>query len=701
MTRTLTLLALCLASANLVSAADMKLPAPPVAKKVPHVVELHGERRVDDYFWLRGKTNPAVLKHLKAENAYTDAVMKPTEKFQAALYKEMVARIKEDDASVPYRKGGWFYYSRTEKGKQYAIHCRKRGSLEAKEEVLLDLNQLARGHKFLAVAAMAVSDDGHLLAYSLDFTGFRQYTLFVKDLRTGKLGPEKIEKTGSVAWAADNRTLFYTIEDEAKRQYRLYRHALGEKKDELLYEEKDEMFDVSVGRSRSQEWLFAGSTSKTTTEVRCLRADQPAGAWRMIAPREPDHEYDVDHRGELFYIRSNKGGRNFRLVTAPVADPAQKNWQVLVPHRPDVMLTGVELFRDFYVRTEREGGLPQLTLVEFASGQTRRITFPEPAYDVSPAENAEWVTGQFRYGYESLVSPRSVYDYDRATGQSTLLKRTEVRGGFDPANYTSERIHATASDGTRIPISLVYRKGFQRDGRAPLLLDGYGAYGLPNDVGFSHSRVSLLDRGFVFAIAHIRGGGELGKAWHDQGRMMNKKNTFTDFIAAAEHLVAQKFTAKDRLIITGGSAGGLLMGAVTNLRPDLFHAVVTQVPFVDLINTMYDETLPLTVTEFEEWGNPKVKTQYDYLKTYCPYSNLAAKDYPAILVKTSLNDSQVMYWEPAKYVAKLRTLKTDKNPLLLKINMAAGHGGASGRYDFLHEIAFDYAFILGQAGITK
>ena len=679
----------------------MKLPATPVAKKIPHVVELHGERRVDDYFWLRGKTNAAVLAHLKAENKYTDAVMKPTEKLQGALYTEMVARIKEDDASVPYRKGEWFYYSRTEKGKQYSIHCRKRGSLDAKEEITLDLNKLASGHKFLSVGTFTVSDDGNLLAYSLDFTGFRQYTLFVKDLRTGKPGPEKIVKTGSVVWAADNRTLFYTIEDEAKRQYRLYRHALGGKKDELIFEEKDEMFDVSAARSRSQEWLFAGSTSKTTSEVRCLRADQPAGAWRVISPREPDHEYDVDHHGDKFYIRSNKAGRNFRLVSAPVADPAQKNWVEVIPHRKNVMLTGVDFFKDFYVREEREGGLPQLTLTEFASGRTRRIAFPEPAYDVSGAENAEWATGKFRYGYESLVSPHSTYDYDLATGQSTLLKRTEVRGGFDPANYTSERVHATASDGTRIPIALVYRRGFARDGRAPLLLDGYGAYGIANDVGFSHARLSLLDRGFVFAIAHIRGGGELGKVWHDQGRMMNKKNTFTDFIAAAEFLVAEKFTAKDRLIITGGSAGGLLMGAVTNLRPDLCKAVVTHVPFVDLINTMYDETLPLTVTEFEEWGNPKKKEEYDYLKSYCPYSNLAAKAYPTILVKTSLNDSQVMYWEPAKYVAKLRTLKTDSNPLLLKINLAAGHGGASGRYDYLHETAFDYAFILGQAGITK
>ncbi|HEY6170048.1 MAG TPA: S9 family peptidase [Verrucomicrobiae bacterium] len=673
---------------------------PPVAKKIPKVDVLHGDRRVDDYFWLREKTNPAVMKYLRAENAYTDAVMKPTEKFQGALYKEMLAHIKETDFSVPVRYRGWWYYSRTEKGKQYPIHCRKRGSLDAPEEVILDLNQLARGKKFLAVAAFEVSDDGNLLAYSLDFTGFRDYTLFTKDLRTGKVGVEKIPKTGTVAWAADNRTLFYTVEDEAKRQYRLYRHRLGQVNDELIFEEKDELYDIAVARSRSKEFLFLDSTSKTTTEVRYLGASQPEAAWKIIAPRQHEHEYDVDHHGDTFYIRSNKGGRNFGLYTAPVAKPGSDKWTVLIPHRTNVMIEGVELFASHYVVLERENALPRVTITDLNSGKSQRIQFDEPAYEVEPENNPEWETGTFRYAYQSFVTPKSVFDFDLKTRQSKLLKRIEVPG-YDAAQYQSERIFATAKDGTRVPISLVYRKGFKRDGAAPLLLDGYGSYGIVNDVRFSSSRLALLDRGVVFAQAHIRGGGELGKVWHDQGRMMNKKNTFADFIAAADFLVRQKYCARERLVITGGSAGGLLMGAVLNLRPDLCKAVMTRVPFVDVINTMLDETLPLTVSEFEEWGNPKKKSEYDYMRSYSPYDNVRAAAYPSMLVKTSINDSQVMYWEPTKYVAKLRALKSDTNPLLYHINLSAGHGGSSGRYDYLKETAFDYAFILGQVGITE
>jgi oligopeptidase B len=689
------------------AASKSATPQPPVAKQIPHIMELHGEHRVDPYHWLRQRTNPAVLALLKAENAYTDAVLKPTQKFQAALYKEMLSHIQETDTTVPYRMDGWLYYSRTEKGKQYPVHCRKRPEPGAKENIILDLNQLARGHKFLALGVAEVSDDGHLLAYSLDYTGFRQYTLFVKDLRTGKLLPDRAEKVGSVTWAAtptqSRGTLFYTVEDEAKRQYRLYRHELGAKpdRDTLVFEEKDEMFDIGVGRTRSKEFLLAASESKTTSEVRYLRADNPAGEWKVIAPREPDHEYDVDHGGDRFYIRSNKGGRNFRLVTAPVAEPSPRNWEVLVPHRPTVMLAGVEVFRNHCVLLEREGGLPHLRVTELATGRTRRVEMPEPVYDAYPAENEEFDSTTLRFTYESLATPRSTFDHDMERGVSSLLKRQEVPGGFNADNFVTERAHATAPDGTKVPISLVMRKGVRRDGSAPLLLDGYGAYGIPNDVGFSSARLALLDRGVIFAIAHIRGGGELGKPWHDAGRMMNKKNTFTDFIACADHLVAEKFTSRDRLVIEGGSAGGLLMGAVLNLRPDLCNAAVLHVPFVDVINTMLDESLPLTVTEFEEWGNPKKKDEYDYLRSYCPYSNLRAAAYPAMLVKTSLDDSQVMYWEPAKYVAKLRTLKTGTNPLLFKVNLAAGHGGSSGRYDHLKEVALDYAFVLGQVRLTK
>lgn len=676
---------------------------PPVAKKIPKVDVIHGERRVDDYFYLREKTNPEVIAYLEAENAYADEQLKSTEAFREALYTEMLARIQQTDLSVPYRKGGHFYYSRTEEGKQYAILCRKKGSLEAVEEILLDVNVLAEGEKFMALGAFAVSDDANLLAFSTDNTGFRQYKLQVKDLRTGELLPECIEKTVSVVWAADNRTLFYTVEDDAKRSYRLYRHALNTDPahDALLYEEKDELFRLSAYRTRSKEYIFLTASSLTTSEVRYLPAHLPEGEWKLIAPREHNLEYYTDHHGESFYIRANDTGRNFRLVQAPTANPSRENWKEVLPHRPSVKLEDTDFFQDFCVVSERESGLPHFRVTDLRTGQWHRVSMPEPAYTAMASTNAEFDAAQFRYAYQSLVTPSSIYDYDMEQRTSTLLKQTEVLGGYDAQQYQSERIHASAADGTQIPISLVYRKDTRRDGSAPMLLTGYGSYGMPYPVSFSSARLSLLDRGMMFAIAHIRGGGEMGKPWHDAGRMLHKKNTFTDFIASAEYLIAQKYTAKDRLAITGGSAGGLLMGAVCNLRPDLFKVVVSLVPFVDVINTMLDASLPLTAGEWEEWGNPQKKDEYDYIKTYCPYTNLETKAYPTMLVRTSLNDSQVMYWEPAKYVAKLRTLKTDTNPLLFKINMAAGHGGSSGRYDALRETALDYAFILSQLGISK
>jgi oligopeptidase B len=676
--------------------AETTIP-PPVAKKVPKTDQIHGEKRVDDYFWLRDKPNPDVKAYLEAENAYTDAVMKPTEAFQESLYKEMLARIKETDVNVPYRQGGYFYFSRTEQGKQYPIYCRKKGSVEAAEETTLDVNKLAEGQKFMSLGAYTVTDDGNLLAYSTDNTGFRQYTLYVKDLRTGETRGPIAEKTGSVAWAADNQTIFYTVEEEStKRQYRLYRHRLGTTAHDLLYEEKDDAFSVGVGRTRSRAFLVLGIGSLTTSEARYLKADDPGGEWKMVAPRIAEQEYDVEHHGDRFYIRTNDQGRNFRLTWAPVSDPRRENWKEVVPHRPEVMLEGIDCFKDYYVLYEREKGLPQFRVTDLRNGESHLVAFPEPAYSAFPSANFEFDTRTLRYSYQSLVTPSSVFDYDVDKRTSTLLKEQPVLGGYDRAQYQSERLFATAKDGVKVPISIVYRKGLKRDGSAPLYLNGYGSYGFPFPVNFSSNRLSLLDRGVVVAIAHIRGGGEMGKGWHDDGRMMKKKNTFTDFIAAAESLVAEKFTSPSRLVIEGGSAGGLLMGAVSNLRPDLFKAVITKVPFVDVINTMLDESLPLTVGEFEEWGNPKKKEDYDYMKSYCPYTNLAKKSYPAMLVKTSFNDSQVMYWEPAKYVAKLRTLKTDTHPLLLKTNMAAGHGGASGRYDFLREVAFDYAFMLGQ-----
>jgi oligopeptidase B len=673
----------------------------PVAKQVPRVDVVHGERREDPYFWLRDKAKPEVAAYLEAENAYTASFMERLEPLEARLYEEMLGRIQETDMGVPYRKGGWLYYSRTEAGKQYPIHCRKRAE-DAPEQVTLDLNALAEKEAFMALGAYSVSDDGRRLAYSTDVTGFREYTLFVKDLETGALLGSPVERTGSVAWARDSRTLFYTVEEPGtKRPYRLYRHVVSSSDHALVYEEADQAFNIGVGRTRSEAYLVLGIGSHTTSEARILPADDPGGTFRLVAPRIAEQEYDVDHRGDVLWIRTNDRGRNHRLVTAPVATPGREHWTETLAHRDHVMLEGVELFENHAVVLEREHGLSQFRVVDLRTGTWHRVAFPEPAYSAFPGANAEWRTTQFRYSYQSFVTPASVFDYDLDARTATLRKEQPVLGGYDRSLYVSERLQAAAPDGVLVPVSIVYRRDVARDGRAPLYLSGYGSYGIPNTVTFSSNRLSLLDRGVVIAIAHIRGGGELGKPWHDAGRMMKKMNTFTDFIAVAEFLLAKGYGTRERLVIQGGSAGGLLMGAVTNLRPELWKAVISKVPFVDVINSMLDETLPLTVGEFEEWGNPKKPEHYAYMRRYCPYSNLEAKGYPAILVTTSFNDSQVMYWEPAKYVARLRTLKTDQNPLLLKTNMAAGHGGASGRYDYLREVAFDYAFMLGQMGLAQ
>ncbi len=679
-------------------------PLPPVAKTISITDVTHGDVRVDNYAWLREKDSPDVLAYLEAENAYTDDVSAPTEALQETLYQEMKGRIQETDLSVPYKYGDYFYYSRTEEGRQYPIRCRKRGNLEAEEQVTLDLNALAEGHPYLGLGAYAVSDDGNLLAYSTDVTGFRQYTLHVKDLRTGELLPDKIEKTVSVVWTADNKTLFYTVEDEAKRPYRLYRHTLGRPEDALLYEETDALFLIHAHRSLSQAFLFLTAASSKTTEVRYLPSDQPEGDWSLVRPRETDHRYYLDHHGDRFYVRTDKGekvgdAKNFRIVSAPLDSP--NDWTEFLPHDPSVTREGMAFFASHAVISEREGGLEQLRVIALGtqggSGDAHLVSFPEPAYSVHLDVNPEFDTPLVRYQYQSLITPVSVYDYDMNTQAATLLKRTPVLGGYDPEQYVSVRLHAPASDGTLVPISLVSKKG-GGDGTAPLLLHGYGSYGLSYPVTFSASRVSLLDRGVMVAIAHIRGGGELGEDWREAGKLRRKRSTFTDFIACAEHLIGEGCTSSDRLAIQGGSAGGLLMGAVVNLRPDLFRAVLSQVPFVDVLNTMLDASLPLTIGEYLEWGNPNIQEDYDYMKTYCPYTNLAAKAYPALLVKTSLNDSQVMYWEAAKYVAKLRALRTGDAALLLKTNMGAGHGGSSGRYDALRETAFDYAFLLTQLG---
>ena len=697
---------------------------PPVARRQPVEHVLHGDRRTDNYAWLREKENPEVIAYLNAENAYTDAVLQDTTAFQEKLYREMLGKILQTDLSVPYLLRGYLYFTRTVEGKQYPIHCRRLAAEgeHASEELLLDLNALAEGHSFLGLGSFAVSDDNRLLAYSLDTNGFRQYTLRITDLGTGETLPLSIQRVTSAAWAADN-TLFYTVEDEAtKRSYRLYRHTLDStsaRPDTLLYEETDERFHIEVSRTRSGAFLLLTVTSHTTSEVHFLAADRPTAEFRLIAPREDTHEYYVDHHpgppstspSGIFYIRTNSAGRTFRLMTVSPDDPRRKFWREFLPNRPDVMLAAADVFHSHIVLFERESGLPYLRVVDLALATANvnakahalaaghRIEFTEAAYSASLGANPEFVTSHVRFQYESFITPRSTFDYDLTTHERILRKQQPVLGGYEPSQYATERLHATASDGTQIPISLVYRRGTPRDASATLLLYGYGSYGISMPVAFSSNRLSLLDRGVTFAIAHIRGGGELGKPWHDAGRMHKKLNTFSDFISAAEHLVAAKYTSPQKLIIEGGSAGGLLMGAVTNMRPDLFRIVISRVPFVDVLDTMLDASLPLTVGEYEEWGNPQVATDYFYMKSYCPYTNLERKQYPTILMKTALNDSQVMYWEPAKYVAKLRTLKTDANPLLLKTNMGAGHGGASGRYDYLREIALDYAFLLTQLGI--
>jgi oligopeptidase B len=720
--------------------------SPPIARRIHTETVLHGVTLTDEYAWLRDKQDPEVTAYLEAENAYAEGVMAPLAALRDKLYEEMLSHVKQTDISVPFRDGGWWYYTRTEEGRQYAIHCRKPATLvpgnqgapgpgslrtgprlwggdpsplgtwegsipgdDIPEEVILDGNQLAEGHAFFAIGATDITDDGRWLAYTTDTTGFRQYTLHIKDLATGETLPGRVERVGSVVWAADNVTLFYTVEDEEqKRQFQLWRHTRGSEHltDVVVYQDDDERFNLGAGRTRDGKFLVLESASHITTESRVLAADNPLGDLTVLCARRDKHEYYLDHRNGLWFIRTNDVGRNFRLVTAPVADPAPANWIERIPHREDVMLEEVDLFQGFYVACEREDGLPRLRVARFCGDGPEadgagEIAFPEPAYSAHPHLNRVFDTHLFRYAYQSLVTPASVCEYDVATGSSTLLKQLEIPGGFDRTLYASERVHATAPDGVEVPVSLVYRTNLRRPGHNPLYIYGYGSYGYSLPLGFSSNRLSLLDRGVVMAYAHIRGGGDLGTPWHDDGKMLVKRNTFTDFIASVEHLNASGYGDPERVAIEGGSAGGLLMGAVLNMRPDLFRAVVSHVPFVDVMNTMLDATLPLTVPEYEEWGNPNEEVPFRYMLSYSPYDNLRPGSYPAILVKTSLHDSQVMYWEPAKYVAKLRTLKTDTNHLLLVTNMKAGHGGASGRYDYLKEIAFDYAFLLRELGLVS
>ncbi len=682
-------------------AADV--PQPPVAAKIDHQETRWGKTVHDDYYWLRDKSNPKVIEYLNAENAYTEAVTTNLKPFEEMLYKEMLGHIKQTDLSVPVRRGEYFYYSRTEEGKQYPIYCRKYGSLTGKEELILDLNELGKEKKFVGLGDFELSDDQKLLAYTIDYVGYRQFTLQVKNLRTGATLPDTADRVTSIAWASDNKTLFYSTEDAvSKRSNQLWRHGLGETGSELLFEEKDEVFRTGITKTRDKQYLIAVSLSTDTSECRYLRADQPAGHFAVFLPRQKQHRYFIDHRAGLFYIRSNQGATNFQVFTTPDTDPARDNWKVFLAQDPDVLIRDFDLFQDFAVSFEKKDALNRLRIYKFKDGKWSSVVFPEPVYTAFPDENPDYASRTYRYTYESMITPPSTFDYDVLTAESKLLKRQEVPN-YDPEQYVTERQWVEVRDGAKVPLSIIYKKGFPHDGSRPVLLYAYGSYGFGQNASFASTRLVFLDRGFAFVLAHIRGGDDLGEAWHDHGKMTEKKNTFNDFIDCAEYLLKEKWTAKNRLLIEGGSAGGLLMGAVVNQRPDLFRAVHLAVPFLDVMNDMMDPSLPLTTTDYPEWGNPsESRAVYDYILSYSPYDNVRKTDYPPMLLTESLNDSQVAYWEAAKFTAKVRALKTGNNAVLLKMKMnPAGHGGASGRYDQLQDRAFECAWMMSQVGVTR
>lgn len=678
---------------NSVGAQPPAVAAPPVATREAHETAIHGYKLNDEYFWLRRKTDPAVRSYLEAENAYTALSMKGTEPLQEKIYNEIVGHIKQTDLSVPYRRGSYVYYSVTETGKQYPVYVRKPLN-GGTEEVLLDQNELAKGLGYYAIGALTVSDDDSLVAFTFDSTGYRQYTLRIRNLRTGTILPQRIARVGNVVWSRDGGTLFVTTEDSVtKRSNKFWRHSVGTNTSTLLFEEKDEMFTVVAYRSLDKEMIFVGSAAKTLSEIHYLRAASPSESLMVIVPRTEGHFYSANYDTGRFYIRTNKGAKNFRLMSASLEAPS--DWTEVVAGNPSVKLSGVRFFRGHIVLLEREGGLPYIRIIDKTTKVSHRIATSEPAFSMGLGENEDYGARAIQYVYNSLVTPPSTFEYNMSERTQTVLKQQEVPG-YDQTGYESKRIWATARDGTKVPAALVYRKGTRMDGSAPLLLTGYGSYGASQDPGFSSSRLSLLDRGFIWAVANIRGGGELGEEWREAGRMMKKKNTFTDFIDVADYLIKNKYTSSDRLMIQGASAGGLLVGAVVNMKPDLFRAAIASVPFVDVINTMLDASIPLTTLEYTEWGNPNVKAEFDYMMSYSPYDNIKAQRYPAMLVEVSLNDSQVPYWEGAKLVAKLRSMKTDDNVLLLKTNLGSGHGGASGRYDRYREIAFQYSFLVRQ-----
>ena len=696
----ITALALCF---SLESPASGQVVAPPVAEVRPHELTIHGDTRVDNYYWLRERDNPEVISYLEAENAYTESVMRDTEGLRSQIFEEIRGRIRQDDSTFPYRDGDWLYYTRFEDGKQYPIYARKRDSRDAPEQVMLDGNVLAEGHGYFGIGGRQVTENGRVLAYGVDTEGRRRYTLRFKNLETGELLADEIPSvTSNFVWANDHRTLFYTLQDPATlRWYQIYRHELGTSvaEDVLVYEETDVEFNTWVTKTASDGYLLIASSQTLSAEYRYLDANDATGQFRVVIPRAPEHEYTIhgDVGGD-FVIRTNEGARNFRLVRAPVGDARRERWREIIPHREEVLIEGVTTFRDHLVVSERSEGLGRLQVRRWEGSDAHYLDFGEPAYLAFPDINREFDSGVFRYQYTSLTTPRSVFDYDMRTRERTLLKQDEIGGGFRPSDYVTERLHAVARDGTEVPVSIVYRRDTPLEGRSPLLLYGYGSYGSSTDASFSASRLSLLDRGFVYAIAHVRGGQEMGRAWYEDGKLFNKRNTFTDFIDVAEFLVEEGYADPAQLFAEGGSAGGLLIGAVTNLRPDLWRGVVAHVPFVDVVTTMLDDEIPLTTFEYDEWGDPNERDYYEYMLSYSPYDNVRAVDYPAILVTTGLEDSQVQYWEPAKWVAKLRAADPDEDIVLLKTTMEAGHGGPSGRYRSYEETAFQYAFLLKVSG---
>lgn len=675
---------------------------PHPAQKPKELISASGDKRIDEYYWLNERDNPAVKAYLESENKYADSVMAPVSALREQLFAEMKARIKEDDSSVPYLKNGYWYYSRFETGKEYPVFCRKKGSMDAAEEILVDVNELAKGHEYCQIGAMTVSPDNKTLAYAVDYSGRYLFEAFFKDLTTGKTLPEHFKVGGSLHWANDNKTVLYDTKDAVTlRNDKIWRHTVGTdpRKDALMYHEKDETQYAYLGKSKSEQYFFINIAYTQTVEVLFLDANTPAGQFKVIKPRENDFFYEVDHREDKFLIRTNKEAKNFRLMEAPVTAPQLANWKDVLAPRADVLLDGIEVFKDYLVASERKGGLKQLRVIRWSDRAEHYLETGEPTYTTNFDANPEFDSKILRYGFSSLKTPYSVIDYNMDTREKKVLKVQPVLGGYDPNNYATEFVWVKARDGVQVPMSVIYKKGVAKNGNAPCYLYGYGSYGSSYDPGFSRDMVSLLDRGFIYAIAHIRGGMEMGYQWYEDGKMLKKMNTFTDFIDCADHLVKEKYTRPDRLFATGRSAGGLLMGAVTNMRPDLFKGIITGVPFVDVLTTMSDSSIPLTTGEYTEWGNPAIKEQYDYMKTYSPYDNLQKKDYPNILVLTSFHDSQVQYFEPAKYVARLRDLKTDKNALLFKTNMSGSHGGASGRFERLKERSMEYAWMMGLLGM--